>query len=380
MVKGTKAEVRPGVWRLRVVTGYSPEGRPRQASRTFNGTKTQADTALSAFVTEVESGTANLDGATTLNQFLDRWLAHIEDQRSPTTIRGYRDKLRRVRRDLGSVHVAKLTGQVLDRTYRRWLDEGTSPATVHGIHRVLSVALHQAVKWGMVQRAATELATPPGRPARSVAALDPDVVIRIIFEARDSDPVLSAAVVIAATTGIRRGELCGLRWSDLDYESGRLYVRRAVKYGLSRQIEVGPTKTHQERRLALDSGTLEVLADHRDKVEHWAADARVALGPDGYMFTLDPSGTTPWLPDSFGQAFQRIAARIGAHVRLQDLRHFNATHAIAAGIDVRTVAGRLGHADPCVTLKVYSSFVSDRDLVAAEAVGTLIRPALSRGQ
>ena len=375
MVKGTRTEVRPGVWRLRVVTGYTTEGRPRQASRTFAGTKKQADTALAGFVTEVESGTAAVDAGTSLDAFLDRWLAHIEGDRSPTTVRGYRDKLKRVRRDLGRVKVGKLTAQQLDRAYQEWLSEGITASTVHSIHTVLSAALHQAEKWGVVARAVTEKATPPQKRTPHVQEVSPATIIGIVSAARESDPVLSAAVVVLATTGLRRGELCALRWGDIDLERNTLHVRRAVKYGPRREPMLGTTKTHQERLIALDTGTVAVLEAHRERVLGWASDAGVRSEPDGYVFTLDPTGATPWLPDSVSHAFKRNAGKAGAKMRLHDLRHFAATHAIAAGIDVRTVAGRLGHADPAVTLKVYSSFVADRDRQAAEVLGELLKGA-----
>lgn len=374
-MKGTKTEVRPGVWRLRVVTGYTAEGRPRQASRTFAGTKKDADTALATFVTEVESGTAALDAKTTVEAFLDRWLDHIRVHRSPTTVRGYEDKLKRVRRDLGSVKVGKLTAQQLDRAYQQWLGEGITASTVHGIHTVLSTALHQAEKWGIIQRVATEKATPPQKRTPPVQEIDPQLITGIVATCRDSDPVLAAAIVVSATTGLRRGELCGLRWDDLDLGAGRMHIRRAVKYGFDRQPAAGSTKTHQERRVALDSATVAVLEAHRQHARRWAAEAMVEMDPAGYVFTLDPTATTPWPPDSYTHAFERAARKVGAKIRLHDLRHFAATHAIAAGVDVRTVAGRLGHADPAVTLKVYSSFLADRDRQAAEVLASLLKGA-----
>jgi integrase len=174
---------------------------------------------------------------------------------------------------------------------------------------------------------------------------------------------------------VRRGELCGLRWSDIDLAAGTLWVRRAVKYGTRRMPIEGPTKTHQIRRVALDRGTVVVLSDYRDRQLQWAADAGVEIGVDAYVFTLDPSGQKPWLPDSFSHSFERVARKVNAGLRLHDLRHFAATHAIAAGIDVRTVAGRLGHADASTTLRVYSQFVVERDRQAAEVVGSLISDA-----
>src|SRR5438270_9969054 len=114
-MRGTKTEVRRGVWRLRVVGSYDPKtGVARQRSRTVHGSKKAADDALAAFLTEVRTGTT-IQSNDTLDALLDRWLEHIEHDRSPTTVRGYRDKLARVRRDLGATKLRDLTAQQLDR-------------------------------------------------------------------------------------------------------------------------------------------------------------------------------------------------------------------------------------------------------------------------
>ncbi len=394
-MRGTKTEVRRGVWRLRVVVGYDPaSGNPQQRSRTVYGTKKAADDALAAFLTEARTGTP-ISSTDTLNDLLDRWLDHIAAHLSPTTIRGYREKLGRARRDLGETKLSELTGQMLDRAYARWRKEGLSPQTVHHIHRVLSAALHQAEKWDLVDRAATDRATPPKHAEPRVRAPSPEVVQGLIEEARRRQlPVLAAAIFVAATTGLRRGELCGLRWSDLDPQARTLTVARAVKHNDGPGWTVGGTKTHKVRRIAIDSATVAVLAEHRALMQTAAHAAGVALSADGYVFTLDPSGATLWKPDSYTQAFNRIcwqtcpdcrAKRRGTrcdtcggkrltkrfHVTVQELRHFTVTQALAAGIDIVTTSGRVGHGAD-VGLRKYAAFVPGRDQQAAEALGAIV--------
>src|SRR5438132_6944 len=138
-MRGTKLERSPGIWRLRVFVGSDPiTGSPRQLSRTFRGTKKQADTALAEFVSSVVSGDAPVISGITLGAYLHRWLDHITPTRSPTTVRGYRFKIKRITAKLGNVGLDKLTAQQLDRAYREWLDEGLDPSSVHHLHRVLS--------------------------------------------------------------------------------------------------------------------------------------------------------------------------------------------------------------------------------------------------
>ena len=117
--------------------------------------------------------------------------------------------------------------------------------------------------------------------------------------------MLAAAIAIAATTGLRRGELAGLRWSDVDLDAGRLHVRRAIKNDLDGAWIAGPPKTHQARRVALDAFTLAVLSEHRARASVGGRRRR-AFDADGYVLTLDPPGVTPIRPDTLSQAFAPV--------------------------------------------------------------------------
>jgi integrase len=365
----------PGVWRLRVFIGNDPvTGNPRQLSRSFKGTRRQADTALANFVSEVARGSAPLAGSTTVGEYLVTWLDHITPTRSPTTVRGYRFKIKRITAKLGNIRLDKLTAQQVDRTYREWLDEGLDASSVHHLHRVLSAALRQAVKWGLVASAATVRASPPPRRSPPHQIPTPQVIQQLISAAEHRrQPVLAAAIALAATTGLRRGELAGLRWDDVDLEGGRLHVRRTIKNDLDGGWMAGPTKTHQARAVALDTFTLAVLREHRARSDAWARDAGVTIAPNAYVLTFDPSGCLPMKPDSLGQAFGRLCRRERIEdLNLHSLRHFSASMLIASGRDVRTVAGRLGHSDATTTLRVYAHMVEGRDQDAADFLGGLM--------
>lgn len=372
-MRGTKEERSQGVWRLRVFIGADPvTGKPRQATRTFRGTKKQADSALAEFVRDLGRGEVSTDRST-VAEYLDRWLDHISPTKSPTTIRNYRGKIKRIDQQLGSLQLSKLTTQHLDRAYRRWLDEGLHPTSVHHIHGVISAALNQAVKWGIVPHAVTKNASPP--PLRNTPKLvpSPGAIQSLIASAeRRGQPVLAAAIAVAATTGARRGELLGLQWSDIDFDSGYMHIRRAIKHDDGPGWVIGEPKSHAQRRIALDAFSLTVLRQHLAAAQRRSNEAGVDLDANAYVFTFDPSGRLPMKPDSLSQAFNRLCAKEGVSgVSLHTLRHFSASVLVASGRDVRTVAGRLGHADANTTLRVYSHMIEGRDRDAAEFLGSL---------
>lgn len=374
MARGTKSEIRPGVWRLRVFVGTDPAtGSPRQLSRTVRGGSRSADAELARFLTEVAAGQAPMGSDQPLGEFLDSWLGFIEPHRSPTTIRGYRDKVRRWKAVLGNKKVSKLTAQDLDRVYARWLEDGVAPVTVRHCHRVLAAALRQAQRRGLVTCCVTDLARPPAVLHRQTPDIDPQVWQSVVLDLKQREPVTAMAVLLAGVTGARRGELCGLRWSDIDPVRCQVTVARSIRHGLDKtELVVAPTKTGRSRRVSLDARTLDLLGQYRQQAQEWAAAARVELAPDAYVLSLDPTGRTPLKPDTITAGFARSVRRVGARLRFHDLRHMSASLLIGAGTDVSTVAARLGHADPSTTLRIYAHAFEARDRQAAEVMGALL--------
>ena len=200
--------------------------------------------------------------------------------------------------------------------------------------------------------------------------------------AAGGDSVLATAVALAAVTGMRRGELGALRWSDVDLGLAQLRVSRSLTVTPGR-LHMGDTKTHQVRDVALDPGTVDLLTERHLDQEKYARTVGLELVQDPYVLSRDADGSQPCLPDGLGRAYWRLTREFGIQTRFHDLRHFSATQLIGAGTDVRTVAGRLGHADASTTLRVYSHVLAERDRAAAEHLGGLVlgrrRPANGQG-
>jgi integrase len=251
-------------------------------------------------------------------------------------------------------------------------------ATVRRAHNVLHRALEQAVRWDWIGVNPAARVTLPHLSTPRIRPPSPGEVHRLVDEAIKVDPALGVYVLLAASTGVRRGELLGLRWGDLRLEKGVVLISRSFVVRVGGATEKD-TKTHAARRIALDAGTVEVLDRHRVAVDRVALPCGVRLTDQALVFSRSPDGVVSWRPEYATQAFARVADVAGLpHVRLHDLRHFVASRLLANGIDVRTVAGRLGHRNPNVTLNVYAHFLPEADRGAADVLGSLLaRPGIS---
>jgi len=171
---------------------------------------------------------------------------------------------------------------------------------------------------------------------------------------------------------MRRGELCALRWSDVDFELGTLDVSRSVVVVVGGVAEK-TTKTDRSRKVALDIVGLTLLKHHQEQATKWITEAGGELAPDAFVFSPFVEATVPYRPDNVTSFFIRVRDEVGApNVRLHDLRHFTATQLISAGMDVRTVADVLGHSDPSMTLRVYSHVIEERSRAAAVIMGQVL--------
>jgi integrase len=222
---------------------------------------------------------------------------------------------------------------------------------------------------GWVDRNPVERASPPTTRGREIRPPTQKELRALLDDCLEAHPDLGSLIYVAATTGARRGELCGLRWSDVDLDLATVTVARSIS-DAGREVAVKDTKTHQARRVALDQTTVRVLRDHRRLVEQRAHDAQVNLSPSAYIWSQDLDAANPYRPDRVTGAFRSLRDRLGLpQVTFHALRHFAATTLAAQGVGVRTIAGRLGHANPGINLRTYTHFLDAADRDAADAIG-----------
>ncbi|MEU4776610.1 tyrosine-type recombinase/integrase [Micromonospora sp. NPDC023633] len=404
--RGEIMKLPSGSLRVRVYAGVDPlTGKRHYLTETVPAGRTaerEAEKVRTRFLNEVDEKRSPRTRAT-LNQLLDKWLdvADIE----PTTRMGYENKLNKhVRPVLGKLALTRLDAETLESFYaslrrcRDWCGgkayvkhrmEGEhtctakcrphvckplSPSSVRQIHWILSGALSRAVRWRWIAVNPAGQAEPPAPPHPDPQPPNPADAARIVNEAW-RDPDWGALVWLAMTTGARRGELCALRWQHLDLGAGVLTLRRSSYLDADGELREKDTKTHQQRRVALDPETIEVLRElhgrYLDRLAQLDAEADAA----DYVFSPEPDNSRGYRPDTITQRYGRLATRLGISSHIHALRHYSATELINAGVDVRTVAGQLGHGGGgTTTLRVYAAWLSESDQRAAGTLAARMPP------
>lgn len=233
-------------------------------------------------------------------------------------------------------------------------------------------ALGQAHRWGWLPANTAAAARPPRRAKPNIVPPTPGEARRLVAAAECVSSEFGLLVRLGAVLGARRGELCGLRWEDIDLDTRSLTIRTGIADVAGRLVETD-TKSHRPRTISIDAGTTGRLRAHHEHANRNAIDAGTALAAGAFVLSEAVDGSTPYRPDKATSTFRRVARRAGLPAsRLHDLRHFAATRLIAAGVDLRTVAGRLGHGQPWTTLNTYAAFVPECDRAAVDLLASLL--------
>jgi integrase len=365
------------VWRAKVYLGREGGRTKRYLQRTIHGTKRQAEDVLNQLLVEAgKSSNAIVDGS--FGDLVQKWLELASPALSPTTLHEYERLLDRlILPKFGDVKVRAIRAADLDVFYsslarRGGRDGGALGAqSIRHDHALIRRLLNQAVKWNWITVNPATNASPPRVIPKAPQLPTAEAVMRVLNLADERDPDFGCFLRLAAVSGARRGELCALRWTDFDRTSVR--ISRSLFGGREDQLQEKDTKTHAARRVSLDPDTTLALSAQRSRCKERAKACGTTFAKDAFVFSSEPDGSIPWRPGRVTLAFGRLCSDLGvSNVRLQDLRHFAATQLLAAGVPVRTVAGRLGHANAATTLNVYTHVLESADDEAANVLGDLL--------
>lgn len=355
-------------------------GKRRRKWHSGFRTRKEAETGLVDILSKLQQGIYVEPSRRTLGEFLDEWLDTIRPTVRESTWSSYRAEItKHVVPRLGSLKLQSLGPADLNSLYSELLRSGRldgkgglSRRTVRYIHTILRRALDAAVRWNLVPRNVAAIADPPeSARRRSEVRTWSAQQVRVFLERTQGSPFHSAWTLLV-TTGMRRGELLGLRWTDVDFDGRRLSINRSL-VTVNYELRIEEPKTARSRRsVAIDDGTLLRLRDHRrSQIEDRLA-AGVRFDESGFLFTT-PDGS-PIHPDHLTKSFRRLVGETGLPpIRLHDLRHTCASLALQAGIHPKVVADRLGHSSIATTLDTYSHVMPDLGGQAADLLAEIIR-------
>ena len=250
-----------------------------------------------------------------------------------------------------------------------------SASSIRQVHWIISAALAATVRWEWIRTNPTDTAKKPKQRAPQPEPPSAAEATRIIAAAWEQDDDWGTLIWLVMVTGMRRGEALALRWSDVDLDEGMLAIRRNYVRSTARAIEKD-TKTHQMRRISLDAETVAVLTEHRSRHKERARAVGVEPSEQAFLFSYRPLHDAPADPSAVTHRYGRMCAALGIDSHLHALRHYSATELLTAGVDLRTVAGRLGHGGGgATTLRVYAAWVGEADRRAAVLLSTrMTRP------
>lgn len=367
-------------WYVVIELERDADGRRRQKWYGSYRTRKDAEAARIEILHEINTGTFVEPTKVTLQEWVHRtWLPLIADRVKPSTLDSYRRNLDlHVLPTMGQRQLRRLTPVMLNQLYAELLTtgnrktgEGLSAKTVSYVHTIIHKALADAVDLGLVNANIADRAKPPrpkARESKEIKSWTADE-LRTFLDLVEGHR-LEAAWHVAAFTGMRRAEILGLRWRDLDLDSGRLSVRHTL-VSVGYEIVKSTPKTHQARTIDLDAGTVERLRNHHGRQledrQEWGTDYE----ENDLVFCRENG--SPLHPHTFSQAFERIVARSGLpKIPLHGLRHTHATVGLAIGVPAKVVTERLGHENVAFTLKQYAHVLPGMQADAARRIATAI--------
>jgi integrase len=367
-------------WKIVADAGRDSSGKRRRLTRTVIGTRAQANDALATLKVSLAEGRTRptpAGGSLTVDELIDWYVEFAREVRGleHSTVFGYRDAYNKwLAAEIGSCNADRLSPADLDNAFGRMRRAGLSHSRMNNARAVLS----GAYKWG---RRHNKVAINPvaefelpvsSRAPKTTATPEVDELLRLLDGADEHDPDIAPILRLAATTGMRRGELAGLRRDRLNLERSELVVDTAVN-DAGGTVVIKPTKTKQSRAVSLDLGTVAMIAGHLQQMNERADKCGVEIPLDAFVFSLDPTCTQPMRPEFMTRRMRQLRTTLGIgagdfDATILALRKWTSTELMDAGFNPSAVSERQGHTIQ-VMLTNYSSRRRSADRAAADHLG-----------
>ena len=372
-----------GTYELTIDLGKDSNGRRQRKFVNVKGTRKEADRKLRELAAAVDSDTALDLSKVNLSEFLERWMTdYVSTNTAPSTQDGYGFIVRcHLIPHLGNIPLKKLQPAHLQEYYAKALATGRrdgkgglSARTVKHHHRVLSEALSHAVKWGALSRNVAQMTDPP-RASRSEMTLLSTEEIDSLLDAFEGTGYY-ALVFTALYSGMRRGELLGLRWCDVDLPLATISVTQSLQRLYGGEFSVRePKSAHSRRLIPLPPSLAILLRSHKEHEEQRKELLGITVAPTDLVFAhLDGS---PLDPSTVSHTFGKVVHKAGIkNVRFHDLRHAHASLMLRTGASPKVISERLGHSSIAITMDIYSHVMPGLQEEAAIRFEEALKPRM----
>jgi integrase len=385
--EGSITQRKDGRWQASIQIGYDPEtGRPKR-KYFYAKTRKEVQQRLAEIAPKVQAGTYREPSRLTCAEWFSTWLNdYMKMSLRPTTWESYRYQVDgHIIPALGHLRLPQLQTAHIQRLYNEKLASGRldgkpgglSPKSVRYIHTVIHSALEQARKEGLIAINPAAAARLPKQERPEIKYLG--VAEAAIFLATAKESKHFAAFFLALNTGMRRGEILGLRWQDLDLEAGQLAVNQGLVRVSGKGLVLQEPKTALSKRVInLAPAVVQVLKNRKKQQAEYRLMAGGAYDEKGLDLVFCNELGEPICPRAFTRVFERLIKKAGLDVTFHGLRHTFATMALEQGVDVKTIQETLGHHSAAFTMDVYSSVTAKMKKEAADRVGDLLASLLEQ--
>lgn len=361
-------------WQIIIELGLDENGKRKRMFQSMQGTKKEAEKELQRLINELDGGSYIEETKMTTATYLRSWVkTYVEPNLSPTSIDGYKSNIENyIIPHIGNIPLQKLSPIHLQDMYTKLslkgrLDGkgGLSPRSIRYIHRNLSKALDQAMKMQIIKKNVATLVTIPKVKPYNAEVYNEAEVVTMINKAKGTD--MEVPITLAVTLGLRRGELLGLKWSEIDLDEGKMTISNNLVSTSSGAVLKTPKTNTSCRTLELSEGIVSLLKKHRLAQK----ENKMKLGSayiDNDLVCCYPDGNIIQ-PKNFSKKFSNFLKRNGLkHIRLHDLRHTNATLMLSYGIPAKVASERLGHSSISITLDLYSHVTTNMQKEVADKI------------
>ena len=374
---GTIRKRNDGRWEARIIIGHKNDGSPMYKSA-FAKTQKSALKQLHQLLDLYRDVDLTEECRMTLGEWMDKWMdEYMIFTIKENTIKGYRSQIdHQIKPFIGHKQLASLTTADIQKFYNKIKKEGrVHPHPIHGhvlsdsmvrkIHMMLHEAMEVAVRERYIVRNPTDNTTIPKKTTTEKQVLD-DSQLNRFLEAIQCEPYWHDFFYVEVMTGLRRGEICGIKWSDIDFNEGTLCIKRSVSTKEGGGVSIGETKTDAGVRTIIMPPSVATLLwkKRSDAINEW-------------VFPHYTNPSDPLHPSSAYKKLKTLLKRLELPLlRFHDLRHTFATQATDGGVDPKTLAGILGHTDASFTLDTYTHVTSDMQRGASAIVNNMMQQFL----